>query len=138
MKNVYVLPGSPKYCRLAVTEIMSKHFVDTVPYSTVVDVALSELSILPILDDYANKWKKSVSVGSYPQAGTKTKTTITLEGNHEDVVNAKKDLINLLEPSAVMQKINFTINDSKCVLRSVLTQSHIRKAYNLLEYCYNT
>lgn len=136
-KNVYVLPGSPKYFQPAVDVILRQLKGDSPMHFEEVDVDLKELAIVKILDEHAKRWKGRVNVGSYPQAEEFTR--ITLEGNKEDVLEAKAQLLYSLPIQKIRNLENgFSIHHARSILGPAENQSHVETSLNILRQCYKT
>lgn len=136
-KNVYVLPGSPKYFELAVDTIMPQLKGSTPSHFEYIDINLNELSIVKVLDDHARRWDNIISIGSYPQTTPEQFTRITLEGTRTHVLEAKGELLYSLP----IQKIRnlssgFTSYHAKKVFEDGDSQEHVKSALTILQDCY--
>ena len=137
MENVHILPGSPKYFKPAVDEIVS-YFEGGVPfYIDELDLSCGELKIVKKLDSFAERWKGRVNVGSYPQhSASKILTKITFEGCKEDVLAAKEEF----RMSSLAHRFSDNGFD-KCYAQEIMAkaqeQPHVKQAWDILEECYN-
>jgi len=96
IKNVYMLPGSPKYFKPAANAIISRLKGCASLQFECIDIELNELLIVDILDNQAKRWNDKVKIGSYPQLELeKPFTRIILEGSAETVAEAKEELFVL-------------------------------------------
>ncbi|XP_026670447.1 FAD synthase isoform X1 [Ceratina calcarata] len=137
-KNVYALPGSPKYFQPAVDVILRQLKGDSPMHFEEVDVNLNELSIVKILDEHAERWKGKVNLGSYPQT-TEEFTRITLEGDKEDVLQAKAELLHCLPIQKIRNLENgFSIHHARSVLKTAENEPHVESSLNILRQCYKT
>ncbi|XP_039304414.1 FAD synthase [Solenopsis invicta] len=138
VKNVYVLPGSPKYFKPASDAIISRLKGCTPLYLEHIDIQLSELAIIDILDKQAKRWDGKVKIGSYPQLELQTPfTTITLEGSKETVVEAKEELLYNLPIQKIMNlKHKFSRFQMNVVLENSKNEVHIKCALDILNECY--
>lgn len=138
VKNVYVLPGSPRYFEAAVKVIISG-LKGCVPlYFEYVDIELNELSIVNILDKQAERWKDKVKIGSYPQSEPRFFTRITLEGSKEAVVEAKEELLYYLPIQKVIAvEHSFSRFQMNAVLEDAKNETHVKSSLDILSECYN-
>lgn len=137
VKNIYILPGSPKYFERAVDAIVPRlkrceplHFAH-------IDIELSEMSIINILDKQAKRWDGKVKIGSYPQsAEPQALTRLTLEGSAEAVAEAKEELLYHLP---VQKLVNIEHKFSRFQMNAVLKddEAHVKCALNVLNECYD-
>ncbi|CAL7943682.1 unnamed protein product [Xylocopa violacea] len=138
-KNVYILPGSPKYFEHSVDVIVPQLQGDTPLHFDQIDINLNELSIVKILDEHVERWKSKVSIGSYPQAAPKCFTRITLEGKEEDVLEAKGELFYSLPIQKIRNLENgFSTYHARMVFKDAENQVHIKYALDILQQCYKT
>lgn len=138
VKNVYVLPGSPKYFEPAVDTIIPQLKGDTPLHFEYIDVNMNELSIVEILDDHAKRWEGKVGIGSYPQTASEYFTRITLEGKKEHVSEAKKELLHFLPIQKVRNIESFSRYHAEHTYKDAENEPHIKNALNILEKCYKT
>ncbi|CAK9801444.1 FAD synthase [Anthophora quadrimaculata] len=136
-KNVYVLPGSPKYFELAIDVIVPQLKGSTPLHIEHIDINLNELSIVKILDKHAVRWRDKVSIGSYPQMTPKYFTRIILEGEKENVLKAKGELFYML-PIQKIQNIENGFSDyhARSVFKDAENQAYIKDALDTLQKCY--
>ncbi|XP_066585002.1 FAD synthase-like isoform X2 [Prorops nasuta] len=131
VKNVYVLPGSPKYFQPAVDTIIPKLEGSTPLCFEYIDVHQCELSIIEVLDEQAARWKNKVNIGSYPQQSQQPLTRITLEGSKEDVALARAEIMSSLKDSSVV----FGLEQAKSIMLD--EDKHVKQALDVLEECYD-
>ncbi|TGZ34746.1 hypothetical protein DBV15_10816, partial [Temnothorax longispinosus] len=138
VKNVYVLPGSPKYFKPAANTIISRLKGCTPLQFEYIDIELNELSIVDILDKQAKRWDGKVKIGSYPQLELKIPfTRITLEGSEETVAKAKEEFLYYLPIQKVMNlKHKFSCFQMNIVLENSKNEAHIKCALDILNECY--
>ncbi|KZC11319.1 FAD synthase [Dufourea novaeangliae] len=138
-KNVYVLPGSPKYFEPAVDVIVPKLKHGTPVHFEYIDVNLDELSIVETLDEHAKRWKDKVLIGSYPQTAPEPCTRITFEGETEHVLEAKVELLYSL-PGQKLQTLEngFTDYHARTVIKAADDEAHVKSALDILQECYKT
>ncbi|XP_029052450.1 FAD synthase-like isoform X3 [Osmia bicornis bicornis] len=136
-KNVYILPGSPKYFELAVEVIVPQLRGRTPLHFEQIDINLNELSIVNILDEQAEHWKEKVNIGSYPQPAPECFTRITLEGKKEDVLAAKAELLYKLPIQKILNlNSGFSPYHARMVFEDAENQPHIYSALEVLQDCY--
>nr|XP_012143208.1 PREDICTED: FAD synthase-like isoform X2 [Megachile rotundata] len=136
-KNVYILPGSPKYFEGAIDVIISQLKGNIPLHIEEIDINLNELSIVKILDKHAEHWKGKVNIGSYPQTAPECFTRISLEGKKEDVLKAKVELLYNLPIQKIRQLDDkFSYYHAKMVFEDAENQPHIKNALNILQKCY--
>ncbi|XP_071573166.1 FAD synthase isoform X2 [Temnothorax nylanderi] len=138
VKNVYVLPGSPKYFKPAANTIISRLKGCTPLQFEYIDIELNELSIVDILGKQAKRWDGKVKIGSYPQLELEIPfTRITLEGSEETVAKAKEELLYYLPIQKVMNlKHKFSCFQMNIVLENSKNEAHIKCALDILNECY--
>ncbi|XP_076661755.1 FAD synthase [Halictus rubicundus] len=137
-KNVYVLPGSPKYFEPAVDTIVPQLKRGTPLYLEFIDVNLNELSIVNILDEHANRWKNKVNIGSYPQTIPDNYTRITLEGEKKLVLEVKGELLSSLPVQKIRNLENgFTDYQARIVFEDANNEPHLKCALDILQECYD-
>lgn len=138
VKNVYVLPGSPKYFKLAADTIISCLKGCTPLHFEYIDIELNELSIVNILDKQTERWNGKVKIGSYPQLELQTPfTRIILEGSEETVAEAKEELLYYLPIQKIMNlKHKFSCFQMNVILESSKSEPHIKCALDILNECY--
>lgn len=136
VKNVYVLPGSPKYFEAAVNTIIpqlkgcaSLHFEH-------IDIKLNELSIVNVLDKQAKRWDGKVKIGCYPQSEPQTLTRITLEGSKEAVTEAKEELVYHL-PVQKLMKLEHRLNRFQMNALLEDDEAYIKYALDVVKECYD-
>ncbi|XP_017758416.1 PREDICTED: FAD synthase-like isoform X2 [Eufriesea mexicana] len=133
--NVYMLPGSPKYFESSVDAIIPQLEGGTPLHFEQIDINLSELSIVTILNEHAKYWKDKVYIGSYPQSSCFT--SITLEGKQDDVLEAKGRLLYFLPIQKVQNlKNGFSYYHAESVLKDAENEAHIKCALDILQKCY--
>ncbi|XP_012537045.2 FAD synthase isoform X1 [Monomorium pharaonis] len=139
VKNVYVLPGSPKYFKPATDAIISRLKGCTPLYYEYIDIELNELLIVNILDKQAKRWNGKVKIGSYPQLElAKPFTRIVLEGSEEIVAEAKEELLYYLPIQKIKNlKHKFSYFQMNVVLESSKSEIHIKCALDILNECYD-
>nr|XP_033326019.1 FAD synthase isoform X2 [Megalopta genalis] len=138
VKNVYVLPGSPKYFEPALDTIVSQLKKGTPLHFECIDVNLEELSIVNILDECANHWKNKVSIGSYPQIASDNYTRITLEGEKKYVLEARGQLLYSLPVQKIRNLENgFTDFHARAIFEGANNEPHVKSALVILQECYN-
>ncbi|KAK1132182.1 hypothetical protein K0M31_016305 [Melipona bicolor] len=138
-KNVYILPGSPKYFELAVDMIIPQLKGNTPLHFEEIDINLNELSLVRILNEHAEYWKDRVNIGSYPQITPECFTKVTLEGKKEDVLEAKGKLLYSLPIQKIRNlKNGFNHYHVKTVLEDTENEVHIKYAMDVLQRCYKT
>ncbi|XP_053980953.1 FAD synthase-like [Hylaeus volcanicus] len=137
--NVFVLPGSPKYFEPAVDVIITRLKGSAPLHLDYIDINLSELSIVNILDEHASRWSDKVSIGSYPQASCDCLTRLTFEGKKEDVLESKGELLYRLPIQRVRNLENgFTAYHAKAVFEEADNEEHVKSALDILQECYRT
>ncbi|XP_011688058.1 PREDICTED: FAD synthase-like [Wasmannia auropunctata] len=138
VKNVYVLPGSPKYFKPAADTIISRLKGCTPLHFEYIDIELNELAIVNILDKQAKQWNGKVKIGSYPQLELQTPfTRITLEGSKETIAEAKEELLYYLPIQKIMNlKHKFSCFQMNMILESSKSEMHIKCALDILNECY--
>ncbi|XP_077258576.1 FAD synthase isoform X2 [Temnothorax americanus] len=138
VKNVYVLPGSPKYFKPAANTIISRLKGCTPLQFEYIDIELNELSIVDILDKQAKRWDGKVKIGSYPQLELEIPfTRINLEGSEETVAKAKEELLYYLPIQKVINlKHKFSCFQRNIVLENSKNEAHIKCALDILNECY--
>ncbi|XP_018315307.1 FAD synthase isoform X1 [Mycetomoellerius zeteki] len=138
IKNVYVLPGSPKYFKPAADTIISRLKGCTPFHFEYIDIALDELSIVNVLDKQAKRWDGKVKIGSYPQYELQTPfTRITLEGFEETIAEAKEELLYHLPIQKIINlKHKFSNFQMNIVLENSKSEMYIKCALDILNDCY--
>jgi len=138
VKNVYLLPGSPKYFEPATDTIISRLKGCTAMHFEYIDIELTELSIVNILDKQAKRWNGKVKIGSYPQLELqKPFTRITLEGSEEIIAEAKEELLYYLPIQKIMNlKHKFSCFQMKIILENSKSEMHVKSALDVLNECY--
>ncbi|XP_018051324.1 PREDICTED: FAD synthase-like [Atta colombica] len=138
IKNVYVLPGSPKYFKPAADTIISRLKGCTPFHFEHIDIALNELSIVNVLDKQAKRWDGKIKIGSYPQYELQTPfTRITLEGPKETIAEAKEELLYHLPIQKIINlKHKFSNFQMNIVLENSKSEKHIKCALDILNDCY--
>ncbi|EZA56360.1 hypothetical protein DMN91_010350 [Ooceraea biroi] len=138
VKNVYVLPGSPKYFEPAVDAIIPRLDGCTPLSHEHIDIELNELSIVNILDKQAERWKGKVKIGSYPQSEPRSYTRITLEGAREAVAEAKEEFLYYLPMQKIMNlEFGFGKFQMNAVLEDSKNEAHVKNALDILNECYD-
>ncbi|XP_076247529.1 uncharacterized protein LOC143187300 isoform X3 [Calliopsis andreniformis] len=139
VKNVFVLPGSPKYFEAAIDTIMPQLKGSTPLHFEYIDIESNELSIVKILDEHADRWKNKVNIGSYPQTTPECFTRITLEGKKEHVLEAKEEFLYFLPIQKIRNIENgFTKYQANQIFKDAENQEHVKDALNILQECYKT
>ncbi|XP_076169670.1 FAD synthase isoform X2 [Ptiloglossa arizonensis] len=137
VKNVFVLPGSPKYFEPAVDVIVSQLKGSSPLHFEYVDINLCEFSIVKILDEHSERWRNKVSIGSYPQTTDECLTRITLEGKEEHVLELKGELLYSLPIQKIQNLENgFTNYHARRVLEDADNQAHVKCALQIVQECY--
>ncbi|KYN05974.1 PREDICTED: FAD synthase-like isoform X1 [Cyphomyrmex costatus] len=138
IKNVYILPGSPKYFKPAADTIISRLKGCTPFHFEYIDIKLNELSIVNVLDKQAKRWDGKVKIGSYPQYELQTPfTRITLEGSKETIAEAKEELLYYLPIQKIINlKHKFSSFQMNTVLENSKNEMHIKCALDILNDCY--
>ncbi|XP_018359131.1 PREDICTED: FAD synthase-like isoform X2 [Trachymyrmex cornetzi] len=138
IKNVYVLPGSPKYFKPAADTIISRLKGCTPFHFEYIDIALNELSIVNVLDKQAKRWDGKIKIGSYPQYELQIPfTRITLEGPEETIAKAKEELLYHLPIQKIINlKHKFSNFQMNIVLENSKSEKHIKCALDVLNDCY--
>lgn len=138
VKNVYVLPGSPKYFESAADIIISRLRGCAPLHYEYIDIELKELSIVNILDDQSKRWNGKVKIGSYPQSEPQIFTRIALEGSKEAIAEAREELLYYLPVQKIMNlKHGFGRFQMNAILEDSKTEAHIKYALDILNECYN-
>ncbi|XP_031370204.1 FAD synthase-like isoform X2 [Apis dorsata] len=138
VKNIYILPGSPKYFELSIDTIIPQLKGNIPLYFEQIDINLNELSIVQILDEHAKLWKDKINIGSYPQIIPECSfTRITLEGKKEDVLEAKAKFLYSLPIQKIRNlKDGFSYYQAERVLKDAENEVHIKYAVDILQQCY--
>ncbi|XP_025159471.1 FAD synthase isoform X3 [Harpegnathos saltator] len=136
VKNVYILPGSPKYFEAAVDTIVPQLKGFTPLHFEHINIKLNKLSIVDILDKQAKRWDGKVRIGSYVQSEPQTFTKITLEGSKEAVAEAKEELLYYLP---VQKLMNLEHGLSHFQMNALLedNEAYIKCALNIVQECYD-
>lgn len=136
VKNVYILPGSPKYFEAAVNTIIPQLKGSTPLHFEYVDIKLNELSIVNALDKQVKRWNGKVKISSYPQSEPHTFTRIILEGSKEAVAEAKEELLYHL-PIQKLMNLEHRLN---CFQMNALLEddeAYVKCALNAVKECYD-
>lgn len=138
VKNVYVLPGSPKYFEPAANAIIPRLRGCKILHVEHIDIDSNELSIVNILDKQAKRWIGKVKIGSYPQSKPRAFTRIVLEGLEGTVQEAKEELLYYLPAQKIMNPNHglsrFQVN---AVLENGKSEAHVKCALDILNECYD-
>lgn len=138
MKNVYVLPGSPKYFESAADIIISRLRGCTPLHYEHIDVELNEFSIVNILDKQSKRWNGKVKIGSYLQSEPQIFTRITLEGSKEAIAEAREEFLYYLPIQKIMNlKYGFGRFQMNAILEDSKNEMHVKCALDILNECYN-
>lgn len=138
MKNVYILPGSPKYFEPAADTIIPRLKACASLYSEHVDIKLNELSIVNILDRQAKRWDGKVKIGSYPQWEPQIFTKIILEGSKETVAEARDELLYYLPAQKIINPTHkFSSFQMNAILENGKNETHVKYALDILNECFD-
>ncbi|XP_011641569.1 FAD synthase-like isoform X3 [Pogonomyrmex barbatus] len=138
VKNVYMLPGSPKYFKPATDTIISR-LKGCVPlHFEYIDIELNELALINILDKQIKRLNDKVKIGSYPQLESQTPfTRITLEGTKETVAEAKEQLLYVLPIQKIINlKHKFSRFQMNVILENSKNEAHVKCSLDILNECY--
>lgn len=138
VKNVYILPGSPKYFEAAADVIIPRlrgcaplHYIH-------IDIELDELSIVNILDDQSKRWNGKVKIGSYPQTEPQIFTRITLEGSEKAIAEARDELLYYLPIQKIMNlRHGFGRFQMNAILEDSKNEAHVKCSLDILNKCYD-
>lgn len=138
VKNVYVLPGSPKYFEAAADVIIPRLKGCSPLYYIHIDIKLDELSIVNILDEQSKRWDDKVKIGSYPQTEPQIFTRITLEGSEEAIAEARNELFYYLPIQKIMNlKHGFGRFQMNAILKDSKNEAHVKYSLDILNECYD-
>ncbi|XP_019885564.1 FAD synthase isoform X2 [Camponotus floridanus] len=138
VKNVYVLPGSPKYFEAAADVIIPRLKRCSPLYYIHIDIELDELSIVNILDKQSKRWDDKVKIGSYPQTEPQIFTRITLEGSEEAIAEARNELFYYLPIQKIMNlKHGFGRFQMNAILEDSKNEAHVKYSLDILNECYD-
>ncbi|XP_029177325.1 FAD synthase-like isoform X1 [Nylanderia fulva] len=138
VRNVYLLPGSPKYFEPAADVIISRLRGCTPLHYEHIDIELDELSIVNILDKQSKRWNGKVKIGSYPQSEPQTFTRIILEGSKEAIAEAREEFLYYLPIQKIMDlKHGFGRFQMNAILEDSKNEMHVKCALDILNECYN-
>lgn len=138
VKNVYVLPGSPKYFEPATDTIIPRLKACTPLYFEYIDIKLNELSIVNVLDRQVQRWNGKVKIGSYPQSEPHIFTRITLEGSEEMVAEAKDELLYYLPIQKIINPNHkFSSLQMNAILENGKDETHVKYALDILNECFD-
>ncbi|XP_012224957.1 FAD synthase-like isoform X1 [Linepithema humile] len=138
VKNVYILPGSPKYFESAADTIIPRLKACTSLYFEYIDIQLNELSIVNVLDRQVKRWNGKVKIGSYPQSEPHIFTRITLEGSEEIVAEAKDELLYYLPVQKIINPNHkFSSFQMNAILENGKNETHVKYALDILNECFD-
>ncbi|KAJ8683224.1 hypothetical protein QAD02_019016 [Eretmocerus hayati] len=150
VRNVYILPGSPRYFRSSVDAIINGNHLEhgTTLHRDTLELLLDEFSFVKELDEVAKRWHGLVNIGSYPQesqssteSGDKIPLTyITLEGlNPQDVEKAKKDILEKLTNRLKAMPILRGLDEAaaKAISEDAKDKAYLAESFAVMAQCYD-
>ncbi|XP_011496706.1 PREDICTED: FAD synthase-like [Ceratosolen solmsi marchali] len=120
-RNVFVLPGSPRYFRRAAEAALATLESGGQLYTESLEIELDEFALAEPLETEARRWRDTVTIGSYPQRhGPRPRTRLDFVARcPEALAQAKASVIEALPEEA---RPGPTV--------------HLRAALDVLEQCY--